>query len=682
MVKEKDDRKGMKTQAGAIMLEVVAVLSLMGLMGAMLFRQMYLRNQELHNIQMASEIRLVKEAFSSWIQANAVPLTQYCSLDPTDFDNVQPCTYWSASTLAGLVDDYLPDGYLWEGGSNLEDNYDLKLFGYYRGEDLARAIPSYYGVIVPKPNVLPDGGNGDTWNFRRAARVAMLIGIDGGAYDPTITSGDIAGAVGTWSLEASGIIDSNNVGNVCDGNDCPTHVAITGLDVFQPEVELPPVNVKMQEDVDLALHNAHVYGAFTAGGTGNSCYTKHHHQNATPVVGGYGYVLNNDAISAPSASCWPAFYVESTHENAGGVEKGTGAVRVANDLTVGQEYDASGNPSTAAITFDKRGMIVFKEKVKDPQTKKEINYMLDPKYTSVMNDVKIMSRGGAKLSEILPNYILKNVETHVRAFGGNPTQTGYNDGDVNSSPGGSCRFESSGSDRGTIFCQACYSCAAAYNGSVVKGSDYFMAQNEDASAGGEDNCAGYSGSSGRNIEVSYPNCPKGYDKAIVIVPEVAVPSVGRAEGDLTINTTVLSAAPHDPHDHTASSTSTWNYVQPADGQVVREVSVGGLRIGLDEDNTARKWTVIPFFEYQQAEKKSVYTGTCALSIIEVLTYCVFDKTKIDWNLSGAVDPSDTAPSAVRTQDKGGDASLIDNQADCTTYGGTWNAGTKTCTPSP
>ena len=59
-----------KLEQGAIMLEVVAVLALMGLMGAIMFRQIYLRNQELHNIQMASEIRMVKEGFSAYIQAN------------------------------------------------------------------------------------------------------------------------------------------------------------------------------------------------------------------------------------------------------------------------------------------------------------------------------------------------------------------------------------------------------------------------------------------------------------------------------------------------------------------------------------------------------------------------------------------------------------------------------------
>ena len=41
------------------MLEVVAVLALMGVMGSMLFRQIYQRNQELHNIQMATLSKLL-----------------------------------------------------------------------------------------------------------------------------------------------------------------------------------------------------------------------------------------------------------------------------------------------------------------------------------------------------------------------------------------------------------------------------------------------------------------------------------------------------------------------------------------------------------------------------------------------------------------------------------------------
>ena len=96
------------SERGAIMLEVIAVLSLMGLMGAMLFRQIYKRNQELQNIQMASEIRVVKEAFSAYIQANGAEIScpnlsvamapQHCEVP--------------GKTLAEVVKDYLPTGFL------------------------------------------------------------------------------------------------------------------------------------------------------------------------------------------------------------------------------------------------------------------------------------------------------------------------------------------------------------------------------------------------------------------------------------------------------------------------------------------------------------------------------------------------------------------------------------------
>ena len=71
--------KNKKAQNGSVMLEVIAVLALMGVMGAMLFRQIYQRNQELHNIQMASEIRTVKEAFSAYIQSHRTELLASCS---------------------------------------------------------------------------------------------------------------------------------------------------------------------------------------------------------------------------------------------------------------------------------------------------------------------------------------------------------------------------------------------------------------------------------------------------------------------------------------------------------------------------------------------------------------------------------------------------------------------------
>ncbi len=113
-------------QSGSIMLEVVAVLALMGVMGAMLFRQIYQRNQELHNIQMASEIRTVKEAFSAYIQANRSQVLGTCDTQGDD-NTVAECTVGNATYEA--VANYLPNGWFSDANA-LKDAYDLTIWNY------------------------------------------------------------------------------------------------------------------------------------------------------------------------------------------------------------------------------------------------------------------------------------------------------------------------------------------------------------------------------------------------------------------------------------------------------------------------------------------------------------------------------------------------------------------------
>ena len=160
---------------GSIMLEVVAVLALMGVMGAMLFRQIYQRNQELHNIQMASEIRTVKEAFSAYIQANRASVLATCS---TPSCNEHGCSVVPCGQIVGGdrvfddydgVADYLPDGWF-SGAGELSDAYTLTIWNYLVDNDSEKRV--IYGVVVPTESTLPSTG----WNFRRAARVALLIG--------------------------------------------------------------------------------------------------------------------------------------------------------------------------------------------------------------------------------------------------------------------------------------------------------------------------------------------------------------------------------------------------------------------------------------------------------------------------------------------------------------------------
>ena len=46
-----------KQERGAIMLEVLAVLALIGVMGPMLYKQVLSRNQEISNVNIAAEMR-------------------------------------------------------------------------------------------------------------------------------------------------------------------------------------------------------------------------------------------------------------------------------------------------------------------------------------------------------------------------------------------------------------------------------------------------------------------------------------------------------------------------------------------------------------------------------------------------------------------------------------------------
>ena len=65
------------------------------------------------------------------------------------------------------------------------------------------------------------------------------------------------------------------------------------------------------------------------------------------------------------------------------------------------------------VTIGPGGQIIAKERVQTALGDLQQNeqYMIDPGYTSTMNDIRLTSRGGVRLSEILPNYILKDQKT-------------------------------------------------------------------------------------------------------------------------------------------------------------------------------------------------------------------------------------------------------------------------------
>jgi len=483
------------SESGAIMLEVIAVLSLMGMVGAMLFRQINQRNQELHNIQMASEIRIVKEAVSAWMQANAAVLKQCKPVDPGDVVICEAATHGipalSEANFPGSVAAYLPNGYFFDAGGSpgayLAANYRFRVFGYYRNANGADQDLSHYALIVPTGSVLPSANE---WNFRRAARVAMLIGIDGGVYQHDITTeagGDIiSGAVGTWSLSASDL-DGLGAGNG------PIYVAMTALDVFVPEAEVPTPNIQRPSDWRVGLDGLFAKDLVAGFMPGNPCFSWNSNGLGLVAIAGTDTLeFRSDTINTPGVdNCWPAFWVQG-QADSGGTEE-VGNVQVRNDLIVGAGRAAGSAPDVGKMILSSDGYILFSDTVNDPQlgtgttpgAPNEINYVLDPAYTSVMNDIKLMSRGGAKLSEVLPDYILKTQEVRSCTFGGTSGGTSH------------CKFNNvtipetptPSTVSGTGKCEA-YNCTAGVAGAP----------------------------GGTSITVNAPQCPTGYKVAVMVTP--------------------------------------------------------------------------------------------------------------------------------------------------------------------
>ena len=633
-------KKNLISESGAIMLEVVAVLSLMGLMGAMLFRQMYVRNQELHNIQMASEIRVVKDAFAAWIQAESTRLGVICPVGD-GIDCARACDV--SDDLIREIKDFLPEGYFSDetGARRVEDvlkeNYKLKLIGYRRGRT-APGILTYYGVVIPDPNnTLPTASEDGTWNFRRAARVAMLIGVDGGAYDPTITQNLIAGAVGTWNLpwdEAS--VDAACGGGISvkllEDSTIPTYVAITGTDVFQPEIDIPDLSLGLPENWDVAIHDATAYGKFTAGST-SRCYIKASPRTtAVNPATGFAELRSDTAIhGAGTNNCFPAFYVEE-HTGAPG-DPATGSVHVLNDLTVGREWDSTNADfGKSGMRFDKDGMIVFeKAEVSDPQHPgQKVNYMLDPQFTSVMNDIKLMSRGGANLSDILPNYILR-----AREDWSCTVHTGHQ-----------CQMK----DEAIVpTVNKCW-CESGLSGGTLDPHD-----------------------------VTMPECPRGYTRAMVVIPQDMGGAYDQHAGfDLDF----------DPNSTGARLTKNWRAL--SDVNVFQPIIYVREKAGSATTNTGGTWElslgfksnwktneIISIADDTKTATHQLEAGTQNYKPVTVHvvieTYCVFDPANIDWNSDGTVNASDTAPTRTRTMDNT-TCGRIRTADVCANMGCEWDSG--------
>lgn len=463
-----------KNERGSIMVEVIAVLALMGVMGTLIFRQVARRNEELDNVNLASEIRMVKEATTAYIQAYKTELENKClnepdwSADKADINMFMPET-WACDTDGDISDK-----------TCLINDFDIRIYCYTVDEQMAPR-KAFYAIIWPQQNYLPNN-----FSILRAGRVANLIGSDGGVKDDNT----LMGTMGAWEISCDSV--------KCPEDDYATYVATTGMDVYVPESETAPENA-IAAPKNVAFERLHGTNYFAVGG-GTNCiknYDPDNYRFAHQILAAQNGEMNaqddeivpvNTTTEGKTGECDPLFWV-STTDGVGDNHSAAGVVYMKNGLHIGRDnakrrsavvFDvASGqNPADAdnkitvfdpsgneRLTLDgtgrivgrsvanggyrldpERGEIVMFKTVKidgedlqiptmrlrdgmlessesatyatrdtDGNTITETkHYNVDPAHTSLMNDIRLASRGGARLSEILPKWILMNTQTADR----------------------------------------------------------------------------------------------------------------------------------------------------------------------------------------------------------------------------------------------------------------------------
>ena len=399
----------MRTQKGSLMIEVIAVLGLIALITPVLFRQIARRNEDIVAMQVASEMRAVKDALAAYIQAYEQTIAQDCKEE----DNPDDRLFVNGSYVA--VDDEI----LCRDGDDIEDkvlefyaggldageammnDYWFGVYGYTvpakKGEDEDEDVyrPVLYGVVYQKVS---------EETLRMASKIAGLIGLDGGVVlsagenvrgldvdddDYRLDKKSAVGVQAAWVLPVP-----------ADRIDVNTVVAVTSFD--------DATNTAILKDVKLEHFTGETMQATTSTSSrmavsdllsvgGENCIIDA--QDPTVQVVGWGENGPTDE-KGNQLICAPLFEVNAED----GVVRLAGVLTKGNCATLTKKDDCE---AAAYCTWDAKAK-VGEDKTGVCEARHKID--LSAEGISSMHDIKLTSRGGAKLSDLLPTYSLKGVE--------------------------------------------------------------------------------------------------------------------------------------------------------------------------------------------------------------------------------------------------------------------------------
>lgn len=182
------------SQRGALMVEAIALLGLMTMVSPMIVRQTAERTTEMEDVAVAGQMKTIKDALENYIQAD------YANLVP----NPPTSEEFQHNITAAKLAPYLPASYIDSGeirGNKLATGFDIGVRGFCtekqdsRGATCAALSASckctrykIVGMIVSKSDTeIPD---------KRAARVASMLGADGGYMRTSDVVTAVAGSGG------------------------------------------------------------------------------------------------------------------------------------------------------------------------------------------------------------------------------------------------------------------------------------------------------------------------------------------------------------------------------------------------------------------------------------------------------------------------------------------------------
>ncbi len=328
-----------RNEKGALLIEILAVLGLLALITPMLFRQIRQRNEEIENVQIATEMRRLKDAAVSFINAYTEDISEELGLIDTDgnYKDVSTETRCSSIDLNGFDAD--------------TTGYNVCFVGY-TGETDGQYYPVIYAIIYET-----NAGS----SLRTSAAIAELIGMEGGVVQST----GIQGVGDSWSYSLiKAPLNAVAVTTIFETATLPSLLANHKHQYFLGDAVRAKGAIVGKE---IAATNVLSIG-------GDGCIT-----DATSLD-----EMSLLRVAGSNTDCQPIFHV-AYDENGARIYAGT-AIEFPETVSPNLSYNGEPIPSVAGE-----------------------NYKLDASYTSVMNDIALTSRGGAKLSEILPKYILKDI---------------------------------------------------------------------------------------------------------------------------------------------------------------------------------------------------------------------------------------------------------------------------------